>query len=487
MAVKQRGGNWLREGNLESIIARLHRYAQDPSLVEWIDKKVPKYYKNELATPEDPVRALAEQGISHREKKYRDIKERDRLIIGEKGESKREQFGGEQLGQSALAKYWEDLADSIMRRTDAGDYTKEGHWTPEWPVKTNSEYKRMLDKNQWLAEVSAETPVYGVSEAINDRLGMYGLTKALQSSLDDQSLPPALRWKPEDLRNVSVPQAVKRVHDINAFREQAALEANRRQLEHSGQMGKVFKEYPEQGMKWVELALPTEDPGPKFVKKRAGHSGTEGYVPINAQGEEILRWDELRKSFYPLEPRPSPQEAMLEGMLVTEGNLMGHCVGQGGYCEGVTGGRKKIYSLRDAKGEPHATIEVTPLDNGFPLIQQIKGKQNAPPVDKYLPAIQDFVTSNRWASIKPDDAPNAGLRDAFSAFSIDELERAKAAGIEIPEHGWLSGSQMQDVWSAAYTPEQIKNTNFTLQRSRILGARRTRTGLLRRRRSRGPP
>ena len=44
---------------------------------------------------------------------------------------------------------------------------------------------------------------------------------------------------------------------------------------------------------------------------------------------------------------------------------MGHCVG--GYCDDVYEGRSRIYSLRDAKGEPHVTIEVQPNPKPYPV------------------------------------------------------------------------------------------------------------------------
>ena len=74
--------------------------------------------------------------------------------------------------------------------------------------------------------------------------------------------------------------------------------------------------------------------------------------------------------------------------LKREGNLMQHCVGQGGYTAQVKSGRTKIYSLRDPSNKPHCTIEV---DQGE--IQQCKGKQNEPPVEKYVPYVKSFLQS----------------------------------------------------------------------------------------------
>jgi hypothetical protein len=134
-------------------------------------------------------------------------------------------------------------------------------------------------------------------------------------------------------------------------------------------------------------------------------------------------------------------EGFLQDALKNEGDIMGHCVG--GYCDEVKSGRSRIFSLRDAKGEPHVTIETEPAsskplsgtqlnewepgafnrfldqtydDDGiwsmhdwaianFPEkmsgenIVQIKGKQNRAPKDDYLPFVQDFVKSQKWGNV----------------------------------------------------------------------------------------
>ena len=139
----------------------------------------------------------------------------------------------------------------------------------------------------------------------------------------------------------------------------------------------------------------------------------------------------------------------LEDALKYEGDTMGHCVG--GYCPDVMSGRSRIFSLRDAKGEPHVTIETAPRGRGSLSgaqlnewepdlfdqylaqrheengigdmhrwlrevrpdiadaedIIQIKGKQNRAPKEDYLPFVQDFVKSGQWGDI--GDFGNTGL------------------------------------------------------------------------------
>jgi len=93
--IKQKGGNWL-SGSVEDALRGLKlsntrpdleqvphptdpalyiargpgehfeipysEAAQESALNRWIDQKLAKYIKNEMATPEDPIRALAERG-----------------------------------------------------------------------------------------------------------------------------------------------------------------------------------------------------------------------------------------------------------------------------------------------------------------------------------------------------------------------------------------------------------------------------------------
>jgi ankyrin repeat protein len=67
-----------------------------------------------------------------------------------------------------------------------------------------------------------------------------------------------------------------------------------------------------------------------------------------------------------------------------EGKLMQHCVGS--YSKEVEQSHCKIISLRDSQNEPHITLEVRNRK-----INQIKGKQNKPPVPKYVPILADFL------------------------------------------------------------------------------------------------
>ncbi len=86
-----------------------------------------------------------------------------------------------------------------------------------------------------------------------------------------------------------------------------------------------------------------------------------------------------------------------------EGTQMGHCVG--GYCDWVQSGATEIYSLRDAQNKAHVTIELSGDTMSAVMsrgqspgksVEQIKGKENKPPIGKYSDMIREFLAQTDW-------------------------------------------------------------------------------------------
>lgn len=75
-----------------------------------------------------------------------------------------------------------------------------------------------------------------------------------------------------------------------------------------------------------------------------------------------------------------------EKALDYESFIMGHCVGQGSYDNGLRAGTIKIFSLRDSKNNPHCTIE---LREG--KLAQVKGIKNGTILPKYRKACAAFI------------------------------------------------------------------------------------------------
>lgn len=94
-----------------------------------------------------------------------------------------------------------------------------------------------------------------------------------------------------------------------------------------------------------------------------------------------------------------------EAAVNREGTLMGHCVSS--YWKYIGEGSTQIASLRDGKNEPHCTLEI---DRQEKFIRQIKGKSNAPVVEKYQSYVQDILSTEfKKFDVEQDELRNTGL------------------------------------------------------------------------------
>lgn len=380
------------------------RFSSDPvdkAMVDWWDRALPRYVQNDFATPEDPLRALADQGYLQ---------------------------GIENAAQ------WSNIAKSDI---------------VPYPLQTllfSDKGRRVKDEAlaamPWLSKVPQTDTVYGFwpRERTTEMLSHVRdeLLNALKPEVS--GIPADLAVRPESLARMSFPQAVERVGRINQWRAKQAEQARLSALNNPAVQ--MFKEYPDdpRGLRWVELRVPElgdELPEGYRIREDPGmYSNSPGYAVF--KGDKQLTSDpdlERARAFI----RNDYYRPQLEQALRYEGDTMGHCVG--GYCDDVLSGRSRIFSLRDAKGEPHVTIETAPrrfvfsdvrnavgpeqadawLDQDVPLrrmgelaglgevqdIIQIKGKQNRAPKEDYLPYVQDFVKSGQWGDVR--ELHNAGM------------------------------------------------------------------------------
>jgi hypothetical protein len=458
--IKPKGGNWLND-SVEQDIAGLKRdtmmgapndtvedvLKKKEALNNWVDRNLTNYIKKEMATPEDPVRKLAEEGIVHFP-----VAE-DPRYWARHGESAREQYGGTQMAQSDLAKQWENRTDPTIRIDSAKDYQDFGDLYPEWMKKLDPE------ANIYQAQGAG-------GRMSPEDLGFDHILDVLREDLT------AGRIRPEQLNKVSMEQAVRRTFEYDQEMARKMAQAQAKVTEGMP----VYKEYPE-GYKWIELAPSKEKKvytadnlpeGYELFKDRTGF-----YQVVNKNVGEVPTTDSFAKtpeqslSMFNKWAKQKNQDYDLQNALKYEGNTMGHCVG--GYCPDVVAGRTRIYSLRDAKGEPHVTIEVEPQnEKGYynsldpdaridlmnkaieyrrqknpnfneaqdsteralllkdyleaqnieipSRIKQIKGKQNAKPIQDYIPFVQDFVRSGNWSDV--GDFKNTDL------ISADQIRKA---------------------------------------------------------------
>ena len=489
--VKPEGGDWLK-GAVQRGVSGLKKYdlpdlfpefgAPPPNtpaneaINKWIGSNLGNYLQKQMATPSDPVRKLAEEGITH----IPDLANRTASFPTGALQERRAAAGFPEygMGQSELAKKWENLADESIYTHRAGDIQK----TVESGSKLD-EAKAVYDTK--LAEIDAKMTERLVSRGFNEEetnvmlrsmspkqkaeiVGdndFYAIRRDYEmASIDAQSInakiaeqnpwiakldpeAPAYhgdvydlgfdhvvdvlgdmvasgRIRPEQLNKVSLEQAIRMTHQYDI--EMAEKAAKATAVAREGLP--VYKEYPEGGMRWIEL----NRPGSFASESDAmGHS-VRGYEP----------------------PKGHPDW--------TEGSGdAGHSgYGHGGW-EAIKSGRAKVYSLVDEKGKPHVTVEVKsgrklteadlPNDVRDDLaaaygdasreefeaavqqalakreipqqITQIKGKSNRAPKPEYLPFVQDFVKSGQWGDV--GDLRNTGLIDAGGKYITQAEAKAE--------------------------------------------------------------
>ena len=403
--VKPKGGNWLT-GNVEKSLEGLRskvatenvehytpeqaqrmtesgRFARNDALNNWVDKNLTNYVKKEMGTPEDPVRKLAEQGVTHFP-----IAE-DPTYWARKGESSRKEAGGNQMALSDLGKQWENRSDAAINAETALQHQDMMHLAPGL-------YSSAED---WIKKLPPDTKLYNTRGSnFNPRdLGFDHILDVLKEDVASG------RLRPESLKNVSMEQAVRRTHEYDQEMAKKMEDARAKNLESMT----VHKEYPE-GYKWVQL----DKPGQFAAESDAmGHS-VRGYEPPQGHPDWIPESGDSGSEYY----------------------------GHGGW-EAIKNKEAKVYSLVDSKGNPHTTVEVkspsidehtdanmsNPYRPALDKITQIKGKGNGKPVDTYIPYVQDFVKSGEWSDV--GDLHNTGLVEQHS---LDRQIAKDQFGLNLP-------------------------------------------------------
>lgn len=390
MAVKGKGGMWHPEA-IQRLAAPLERVSKrSREQVEAVLKDQPIKYSDEVLAEVKADKA----GLDWSEKAIRNYLNRYAGTAEDPLKDVEIPFG-------EGTKRWEELTDAAIRGKDViGPRGPEIQW----------DIPKMLSLAPE-GQVSAESG----RKAIESQLSHVG-------DYLRQNVPP------EKLGQYDLVRAVKETaaHDLKMAKaaEKAAL-GSMKDLP-------VYKDYGD-GFRWVELRKPkklTEEQAKGVraatTKDNEGATGDQvyKYVATDATGKPIV--NNYTKD---VAGGRTPEEAYLAGQLAQEGNTMGHCVG--GYCESVASGESKIYSLRDAKGRSHVTVEVESRANRIRRnsdrdeyyrarnatkgdlsklpddIVQIKGKGNRAPVSEYLPYVQDFVRSGKWGEV--GDLENTGL------------------------------------------------------------------------------
>jgi len=539
-AVKDKGGNWLTKGveqldwmkkpinnvgssqfdtawdnaNPQKIahhISEMEKIGYAPEQIQefkdklavnnWIDSKLKKYVKNEMGTPQDPVRELADQGILHLPQEEiptsRGIIQQNRAEAGfpEKG------FATTPLGQQ-----WERATDYSINSRPAAAYQEHG------------KLEHRAKQDPWVNKLERSTPV-NTATLIENGLGFEHLTDELNNAISHNSdLPAHLRIKPETLDKMTVPHAVKHVAKINKYRAEQAANAAKQHL----------KEFPvvhadENGFNIHELKTPELGSEFKFEKIEGNKHGYWKVTDPNGQVHSATGTTEAdaRRQF---NNSKQGNYEKLDKALKNEGAQMGHCVG--GYTDSVARGDSRIFSLRDEKGGAHATVEATPkildynpryipqevqdeiakyahsetIKAGYPEnsqgywnhhtgveiqegtkylknhpvmdIKQIKGKGNGEVSDKYRNYIKNWLNKESDKIHYVNDLHNVGLHDLKNGLVRQEnLDKRLAEGFKSGQlKRFSTDEEVRDFMNKpaapmALTPAQMREELFAKSRA----------------------
>lgn len=315
----------------------------------------------------------------------------------------------------------------------------------------NLGFEHVLDYLNAAQEAHTHLAGYGGAEAARANMnGMMPRPTENALALHDAGLA----MSPEQVARTSVADAVRKTAAWNAH-----LAENQAATPDLGRgIAAVHKDYGD-GMRWVKLGPQPKPYTPDSLPDGFSVKGSDGKFFIQGPDGPIRApkfggyADTPEEAVKGLADAHATEE--LSAGLNAEGKAMGHCVG--GYCDDVASRGTQIYSLRDKANNPHVTVEARPgkqFENWYdkmpddlhqarqeefirlhpefadrervnspewvaylrglpgapkdvPDIQQIKGKQNAAPVDKYKPYVQDFVKSGQWGRV--GDLQNTGL------------------------------------------------------------------------------
>lgn len=412
--------DWMRTTHPD-VYAKIQN-PEDRAINRWIDTKLDKYIRNDMGTPEDPVRALAERDILHvspTELNYR-------LQAHGKYPTETQQF----MAGSDTAKVWEGASDNAINVAKAEDYLK---------YMGDAEYDRTIKQNPWLMKVPPETRIYGTAEAetLVDDLGFNHLIDELKDAMNPETtLPRNLRLDPKDIDKLTMAQAVERVSKINAWRaEEAAkaekagmmanLQATPRLADDSLQLSFVDKP----GGAWVDIPETIDDKGMKLCNSigKAGGWCTQAEWAAKSYGSGENRLTALVDA----EGRPHAQAKVTSKPLTWD-----HITEKVGPDEAArlwnefdaAIGERSTHTLREfddfvaSKGlapAPNIT-ELKPPGNSFESDRAQEYIRRDPQYkDKVTDSVLNFLNSGQWGKV--EDLHHYGISDLRQFPEVQDL------------------------------------------------------------------
>jgi hypothetical protein len=332
MDVYQYPSSWLRE-NRPDVLNNLLG-AEKGAVNKWLDTKLEKYIRNDMGTPDDPVRLAHEQGYSHIPGEAEELG----MWLPEDVAAMRVKAGYPEEGfavkkhadagypenmevNSRKAEMWEALSDAEITSQPAGALIKSFRLAEEFSDASNGNKTllRMKKDNPWIEKLDPQTPIYKIDRPmdLNENLGFKHMADEIENMLDSESgLPAALRLTPQQLDKVTMKQMVEKVDAVNKWRAEEAAKAE------LGDMMSNLTATPRLQIPETQLSF-VKEPGMKWVD-----------IPDTVEGEGMK-------------------------LCTTIGRQAGWCTQGDDLAKSYGSGTNRLTTLLDAEGRPHAQAMIS--------------------------------------------------------------------------------------------------------------------------------
>jgi len=440
--IKNKGGNWLNPMS-EELSHTLSKRFLDPkdtqgiqemrdagyheniinrrinrgALNNWITSNLGNYIKNQMGTMEDPIRKLAEEGISHLPP------DRNAYIGGLPYFREEAGFPKEGVAQSDLAKQWENAVDTNIS------------------VDPRKKYILNPKEKPWMDKLSMETPIHNLRGGSTYFLGFDHLKDVLAEALNSGAI------RPDQLNKVSITDAVRRAHQYDQEMAKKAERAAAARMEDID----VHKEYPN-GFKWVQLNQPGQ-----FAEESniMGHS-VKGYEPSHNSSDWIEESGHAGRADYGLGGWNAIKSDKARVYSLRDSNGKSHVT-----IEGSVILPRWDSVPKEIRNDSIASEDW--LNKNKPLnITQIKGKSNSAPSDEYLPFVHDFIKSGNHDIVS--DFNNSGLIDLQRFISNPTYSHEMFNSHPELISNYNNPAEVKDILQKSYpnskyiTPEELKSS-----------------------------
>ena len=424
---------WLRE-NRPDVLNNLLG-PEKGAVNKWLDSKLEKYIRNDMGTPDDPVRLAHEQGYSHIPGEAEELGAwlpEDVAAMRVKAGYPEEGFAVRKHAEAGFpeatevnarkAEMWEALADAEITSHPAGTMKEAFRLAEQFPDASggNKTLLWMKKNNPWIEKLDPQTPIYKIDRPmdLNENLGFKHMADEIENMLDPESgLPAALRMTPQQLDKVTMKQMVEKVDAVNKWRSEEAAKAERGDM-----MGNLTAaprlEIPdaqlsfvkEPGMKWVDIPATVDESALKLcttIGKQAGWcTQGEGLAKRYGSGDNRL------STLLDAEGRPHAQamianqnkntvsEEEFKPYLEQAAEMVKKQFSSAVDKDTIAAATRDYARILASEKRPKNIIELKPVENTFSSERAREYKKRDPQYEqKITDSVVEFLNSGKWGHV----------------------------------------------------------------------------------------